>query len=273
MTADTSASRAHPALQGRRRRWVLAGAAVVVLVAGGAVGAWWWRLPAAAEPPMPGDIPEAEIRQAIENARRDVLDKPHSADAWGKLGMTLLAHEYDAEADRCFAEANRLDAHNARWTYARAQIALKHNPDNAVPFLRQAVAASDSWQEAAGEVRMQLAETLLARGESGEAEQILLNELGREPCGVRAAFNLGLLATMRDNGSAAIEYLTAAQAIPFARKKATAQLASLARASGDNDRATAYEKKLATLPDDSPWPDPFFSRPPRQGMASGAVRA
>jgi Flp pilus assembly protein TadD len=51
--------------------------------------------------------------------------------------------------------------------------------------------------------------------------------------------------------------LTAAAGSPYARKRASAQLAALARAQGERELADRHEKQAAALPDDPPWPDPL----------------
>ena len=52
-------------------------------------------------PPFPEKLPDAEVRLAVEEARRQVLDEPESAEAWGRLAMVLLAHLFDREAAVC----------------------------------------------------------------------------------------------------------------------------------------------------------------------------
>jgi tetratricopeptide (TPR) repeat protein len=243
-----------------KRRWVLIGAALLLL-AGGALGAWWWWRPPAVEPPMPQDIQEAEVRRAIELARQDVLDKPYSGAAWGHLGMTLLAHLFDREADRCFAEAARLAPAEPWWPYARGVIALKRDPDGAVGLLRQAVRAADSRLEDRSAMSLQLAEALLERQQRDEAEAIFRDEWERgDRDNPRAALGLGLIAVDRGDSREAEEFLTAARGNPFARKVATAQLAALARVRGDATAADEYQKEVAALPDPPPWPDPVLDR-------------
>ena len=89
--------------------------------------------------------------------------------------MILLAHRYDREADRCFAEACRLNPTQARWPYARGLIALKRDPDHALPFLRQAIACNANSDEHTA-MQLQLAEALLARQELDEAERLFREE-------------------------------------------------------------------------------------------------
>ena len=242
-------------------RWALLAAALPVLAAGAAVGWWWYNAAPPPAPPMPRDIEESEVREAIEAARAGVLQEPYSAGAWGRLGMMLLAHLFSEDADRCFAEAARLDPSDARWPYARALIALKRDPDNAVPLLRQAAkGAADAWPDDPSAVPLQLAEALLERGQLDEAEGIFRESLRRKPGDARAELGLGLAAAARGDAQAAGEHLTAARSDPHARKKATVQLAALARARGDPKAADDLDREAAALPDDPPWPDPLLDQ-------------
>jgi tetratricopeptide (TPR) repeat protein len=138
-------------------------------------------------------------------------------------------------------------------------MALKRDPDHALDYLRRAADLEKSPDDRAG-MRMQLAEALLERDQVDEAEGLFKEELSRKPDDARAAYGLGLIALKRDDPPAAQHYLTAARASPYAKKKATAELAKLARDRGDNATAAAYDRESADLPDDAPWPDPLLDR-------------
>jgi tetratricopeptide (TPR) repeat protein len=228
---------------------------VAVLLLLGAGAAWWWFRPGAdAVPPaVPADLRDAEVRAAVESARQKVLDDPKSAAAWGSLGLTLHAHQLEADADRCYERSAALDPADPRWPYARGWLALKHSADAAAPFLRQA-AGLDGRPEYRSAARLQLAEILLERGRADEAEALLLVESASNP---RVAFGLGLAAAARGDGASAATHLTAARVSPFARRKATAQLALLARSRGDAAAAEAFEREAAGMPEDAAWPDPL----------------
>jgi len=241
------------------RRW--RGSLFIVaalLLAAGAVGTWWFHGSAPAVPPVLPDIADAEVRQAVEGARQKVLDKPGDADAWGRLGMILLAHQLYAEADRCFAEAARLNPDAPNWPYGRALIALRRRPDDAPVFLRQVLAAdSRSGPEYQSVARVQLAELCLEQRQLEEAEKLFQEERRRRPDDPRTALGLGMVALARDDVRTAEDFLREAQSNPLARKRATVQLAALVRRRGDLEAAAKYDRETAALPDDPPWPDPF----------------
>lgn len=245
----------------RRGRWSIVLGAALLLA--GVAGSWWWlQRGTPAVPPMPRDILDPEVLQAVTRARQQVLDQPNEADAWGRLGMTLLAHDFLSEADQCFAEAVRLAPRTPKWYYGRAYVARRRGQsDSALPFLQQAFAAGQSRPEYQDAVHFQLAEAYLERQQLEEAEPLFRAELSRTstngPTRARAALGLGRIAWARNDEQTAKQFLEIARDSPSARKLATAQLAVVARARGELGAAASYDREVAALRDDVPWPDSF----------------
>jgi X-X-X-Leu-X-X-Gly heptad repeat protein len=98
-------------------------------LAGGALGVLgvWNRLrdrpaetPAVAIPTPDTSSMQPAVRRAIERARAAVEADPASADAWGRYGTVLDAHEMLAEAEPCYRRALALAAGDARWPFLLA---------------------------------------------------------------------------------------------------------------------------------------------------------
>src|SRR5437868_4746240 len=83
-------------------------------------------------------------------------------------------------------QAARLDPDDPKWPYARGLIALKRDPDNALPLLRQA-AAGISRPDYRAVANLQLAEALLERERLDEAEVLFRAEFQGAPDKARAA--------------------------------------------------------------------------------------
>jgi tetratricopeptide (TPR) repeat protein len=234
----------------------------VVLIAAG--GYWYYHRSAPPPPPAPPEVPaeqgvDPRVVAAITQARQEVAAQPTSGTAWGELGKLFFAHDFEAQSESCFAEAERLNSADDRWPYYRALIALGHDLEQGLPHLRRAAAAehaSDAYRSAA---RLRLAEALLERQELDEAEQLFREELDADPRSARAAYGLGLAAVARGDLDAAARHLTAAAGTPLARRKASAQLASIARRRGDPAAAERYEQEATRPPADVNWPDPFVA--------------
>ena len=129
-----------------------------------------------------------------------------------------------------------------------------------MPLLRQALnAAANTSPQQLSEVRLPFAEALVERGELDEAEKLFQEERQRKPNNPRAAFGLGLIAPeARGDRGSAVEFFTTARKSKLACKRATAQLAALARQAGNVAAADRYEKEAAALPNHPAWPDPFL---------------
>jgi tetratricopeptide (TPR) repeat protein len=235
------------------------GGVVVLLLVGGGVGWWLWPGGAVAEPPgVPEDLRDPAVREVIEAERRRVLAQPRNGAAWGNLGMTLLAYLYHVQADQCFAEAVRLDPGDARWLYYRGSIAIWLDPSRTLPLLQQAAEIGISSPPEQMTMRLQLADLYLERQQFDAAERLYREALATQADQPRAAYGLGLVLMARGEQREAIRYLKIAATSPYARNRATTQMAMLARQRGEDAVAASMEQKAAAFPPDLGWPDPFL---------------
>jgi tetratricopeptide (TPR) repeat protein len=195
---------------------------------------------------------DQEIVEAVEAARQGVLQQPRSPEAWGKLGAVLQAHQFHSDALFCYAQAERRDPRDGRWSYLIASLLMGSDPEAALLRLRRAA-------ELCGEEntpRLRLGEVLLDRGEVNEAEALFRAVLAKAPDDARAHLGLGQIALERNDLDGAVEHLRRAAA---GAPKATIVHAALARAyrwRGDQKAAEEESRILAQLPEDFSWPDP-----------------
>ncbi|MGH7168751.1 MAG: tetratricopeptide repeat protein [Gemmataceae bacterium] len=236
-------------------------AAILLLLAASAATAFWWirRTPLTLLPPtVPRNETDRGILAVVEKARGDVLKKPRSARAWGRLGQVFLANELNAEAEICLVEAERLDSANPRWPYYQAAILVSQGqPEAAVPILQRAVergeaAASDNLTPS-----LLLAETLLALGRLDEAEKQFRHVLKRRDEEPRAHYGLALVYAARSDWPASRTHLERCLENPWTRRKACVQLAVVCRRLGEASEAEKYHQLVDRLPPDQDWIDPF----------------
>jgi tetratricopeptide (TPR) repeat protein len=233
----------------------LIGAAV--LAAGIGFGWWLWLRTPVPDPPV-ADLAGAEpvVVEAIEAARAAVTRNLRSAAAWGHLGMVLQAHDYLPEAERCFAQAEKLDAADPRWPYLQARTLLKDpsGPSAGVRCLERAV-------ERCGDVpapRLRLGETLLEQGRLDEAEAHFRWVLERDPKNPRALLGLGQVAHFRGDLKASLNHLTASALIAPKVMATHALLAEIHLRLGNKRAAEEERRRLSQSTDDPGWPDPYF---------------
>lgn len=237
----------------RARRFVLPSATALAALALGASLYTWLAAPA---PPAVsfGDADPAVVR-AIEEARAEVWWRPRAAAAWGRLGQVLSAHAYKAEANRCFAQAERLDADDPRWPYLQGLSLQSDDPGAALDHLRRAVARCDREPDAP---RLLLGELCLQQGQLDEADEHFQHILRHDPANARAHLGLGRLALARGRPRDAVAHLQRSAPGRLTQKASAVLLAQAHHQLGDKEAAAGARGRAVELPNDPPWPDPFL---------------
>jgi tetratricopeptide (TPR) repeat protein len=252
-TADDQPGTGPPARRRRRRGWALAG--LLAAAAAAALAWWFWHRRGGPEPVVP-DLTDADpaVAAAVEEARREVVNNPRVADAWGRLGMVLLANGFFTEADPALARAEQLDPRDPRWPYLRGMVLRRGNPDEAIPHLRR---AADLAREHTGPVQLRLAETLLEQGRSGEADALFRRLVEDHPDNPRVHLGLARLAFERGDFPESLRHLQRCAGNPYARKAAAALRAEVYQRQGD-PRAAREARRAVDLSADPDWPDPVL---------------
>ena len=245
---------ASPEERGRRapRRTAIA---VALLVAGTGIAlfaGWWvWRPPSLPDPDLTGVDPA--IVEAIDSACAGVRAAPRSAGTWGRLGMVLRAHDFGAEANVCFAQAERLDANDPRWPYLQSLTLALTDRDAAIPLLQRAADRCFSNPTP----RLRLAEVLFLQGRLDEAEHHFHSVANAGTADARAHLGLARLAQRRGALQDALHHLEHPVASPLTRKAALTMRAEVHQLLGAVKDASADRILAAAQPEDPPWPDPM----------------
>ena len=225
---------------------------ILVLVLTAGAGYWWYRSSAPQPPVVDTSSREPEVAAAIVEAQAKVRQQPRSGDAWGRLGMILIVHAFEAASDECLAQAERLDPRQPRWPYYRGLLMETHDLQAALPLLRRAaVLAGDS-----SAPRLHLAELLVNQGHWDEAATEFQHVLRREPDNPRAHLGLGCLLYQQGDLDGALKHLRqTAAAVPNLR----APHALLAEIHKRRNEKSDEERELALLEEsqDLDWPDPY----------------
>ena len=153
---------------------------------------------------------------AVTTARQAVEDKPYDADTWGHLGMVLYAHEHNAPAVECFANAEKLADDDYRWPYLRGMILAEENTDQGTPARaprrRHWPRPSDS------SVRLRLAELLFDVRDLEESEAIFREVLAAEMDNIRAKYGLARVLAVSGDPHEALRWAAGAvRALPNVR--------------------------------------------------------
>ncbi len=199
----------------------------------------------AAELPSPDlTAVEPRVRSAIEKELAAARLEPGSANAWGRLGMVLQAHQLDAEAEAAYVEASRLAPAGFRWVYLRGVLADAHDPVAAVSLYRRAVELDPRYAPA----RVRLAAALEKVGLAAEADTHYAEAARLEPDNAVAHLGLGRLALARGEVDGAVGHLERAYGLSPETQAIVATLARARHRAGDRDGARRLAQAARSLP-------------------------
>jgi tetratricopeptide (TPR) repeat protein len=216
----------------------------------------FWPRPAPLPPAVDLQGVEAAVATAIADAQESVRASPRSAEAWGRLGMVLLAHQFREEARLCFVEAERLDSSNARWPYFQALVLVREDIEATISKLQDAIKLCGDEPDAP---RLKLAETLLLQGRAAEAAAHYRQVLRRQPAHPAAHLGLARLALEDGDLQSGLEHADFAAGSPLTRKAAHSLRATLLQRLGQPSAALQETHRIARWQDDPPWPDPYYA--------------
>jgi tetratricopeptide (TPR) repeat protein len=226
---------------------------------------------AVSAPPSIDRVADPAVKKLLAQYRGAVLQFPQSDDAWGKLGMAFFAHDFPGEARVCFAVAENLNPHQARWPYFQGVIGVESDPNGAFQKLERAANLCDDTPDAP---RLQLAELLLAHGHLDRAAEQFRAILRRRPSNARAHLGLGRLAFQTGDLLQSQTHLGFSVGDRHTQKASHLLFAQIDERLGNKAMAEKEYREAASVPDDAAWPDPYFAevRKLQTGMKALLIR-
>jgi tetratricopeptide (TPR) repeat protein len=168
--------------------------------------------------------------------------------------MVLAAHDFPAQGNFCFAQAERLEPQQPRWPYYQGVALSQGDPEAAIPKFERTVQLGDHVPNIA---RLRLGELFMIQGRLDEAaDQFHLLLQGQET-NVKAHLGLARVAYRKGNLETTFRHLSVARTDPRTQKAAHLFLAEIQQRSGNATAAEEARRQAAGLPDDPIWPDPF----------------
>ncbi len=158
-------------------------------------------------PPIPDLVSRKDefkktVQEQIHQALEQLRTSPDSAEANGRLGMRLHAHQHYEFAEPLYVRAHRLDPESLPWAYYLGVVRVPLGMESeAAKMLRLAVALKPDYLPA----RMALAESLRRLGKLRESREIFRNILSDHPQSASAYAGLGRVFWEEGEISEAIE--------------------------------------------------------------------
>jgi tetratricopeptide (TPR) repeat protein len=166
-------------------------------------------------------------------------------EAYGRMGMLLMAAEYRDEAESAYLNAQALAPQEPRWPYYLGHLyKIKGDtPKSAAAFERARVLRPDDVP-----TLVWLGDAVLDQGKAEAAELLFARALSLQPRLVAAQIGLGRAALARQDYARAIDYLERALEMDPKATIVHYPLALAYRSRGDSARAEAHMRQRGTLP-------------------------
>jgi tetratricopeptide (TPR) repeat protein len=158
-------------------------------------------------------------------------------DAYGELGLILMAAEYYEAAASCYLAAQELVPADGRWPYYLGHLyRIKGEPAKAAEFFSRAMELPPAQTPA----MIWLGEMYLDQDRPDQAEPLFLQALAREPTSAAALSGAGRAALAKRDFPRAIDYLERALAVEPRALGLHYPLATAYRGVGQLDRANTH---------------------------------
>ena len=158
-------------------------------------------------------------------------------DAFGELGLILMAAEHYELAERCYTNALTLAPAAMRWPYYLGHLhAIQGEGAKAARFFARAHELDPTDLPAL----IRLGEAFLDQSQPEEAEQVFTRVLALAPTSAAALSGIGRAALVNSDASRAVEYLERALTIDRQASSLHYPLAMAYRGLGDLDQAETH---------------------------------
>ena len=207
---------------------------------------------------------EKQVAAKIEKARQEVIDHPDTPEAWGRLGMTLHAHELQPEAASAYRRAMELGSGEFRWPYLLAQIFKDSDPGQAILYAEVAARLNPSYVQALvllGELHEQANEWESSFHRYEKASTV-------DSRSAAAEFGLGRLYLSKGDVHAAREHLERARKLQGDWGAVRAFLARAYHRLGERTRAAREAETARTLPAGIKLRDPVLDRMEEEAVST-----
>ncbi|HEY0455301.1 MAG TPA: tetratricopeptide repeat protein [Verrucomicrobiae bacterium] len=195
------------------------------------------------------------LASLISSSRQAVLQRPKSAQAWGKLGQVLQAAEFPREARQCYAHAARLEPLSPRWPYLSGVLELQDQPEAALRSLRSATALAQGQTDAP---RFALARALVERGQYAEAAVQLRTLLAGNANHAAAHLEMARIYAAQNQFKEATRELQMPLTNSFTERQALLLASQIAQRNQQRDVAVQLSRRALTMARAFDWPDPFL---------------
>ena len=215
--------------------------------------------------PQPQDLAQVSndrLLQAVESAQNALAKNPGSAAAWGRLGHVYLAHEWRADAARCYRNAAKIDPDAFRWLYYLGR-AIQNAPVEAADVLARAIDLDSKYAPA----HIHYANALRNIGKFEIAQRHFERALELAPQNPYAELRLGQLALSSKQFETARDHLQRALTLNPKQSEVHTALAQIYLALGDKNAANRHAQAAHMPTKYNEMPDPLYREVEKAGVS------
>jgi tetratricopeptide (TPR) repeat protein len=178
--------------------------------------------------------------------------------------MTLLAHDFNSDAETCFAYLSAREPQSEKWWYYRGFIREKTDPESAIEYYRKTIELAESYIPA----HIRLAKALARTGQLPAAEARLKAALTVDPQHAYVQYELAQVLIVQQKLDQARQMLmNAIQQPGWYPRPAWVSLSRLCFSKGDISCATDAYQQVARFPEaTSEFSDPLLDAVERHGV-------
>ena len=204
------------------------------------------------------DIDSAALDPAVIRSIDEAVDvvrkRTDHPQAWGRLGMLLLAHDLLRPAAECLAEAGRRDPSEPHWPYFESIALRSLDLASAIERLRRAVKL---FGDKSTLPQSRLAEMLIEGEQLDDALSVFSGVIESEPENVRARVGLAKVHLLRNEPRRALEHIDRARESGTSTRTMLLLASEAHRRLGDLEQAKEFGE-LASAARDTAWDDPIY---------------
>ena len=198
---------------------------------------------------------EPQVAEKLRKLQHESKNNPGSAEAWGKLGMTLDVHGFNEQAILCYQKAADYDPNSFRWQYFWA-IALK---EHGAPEALERFEAASKLNPAYVPFHIRYARALFDAGRLEQSKSAFRTAIGLDPKSAEAYTGLAQIAMQQKQDQAALQFAKEAVAMNPDYTEAYKLMEILYRRLNDADKVSEMLSKTKALPGTSGFVDPIYA--------------
>jgi len=212
---------------------------------------------------------EAQVEKRFRETRAAVVADPTSADAWGRFGMVLHAHELWDEAAAAYRQAEALGGNDERWPYFLGDVLSVTGTelDDSADAFRRAMALRSDYAPA----HMRLGKVLLAAGEENQAAAELERALELAPGLQPAQVSLAQIRLAQGELEEATRRLESVLEVSPRHGQALSTLGQAYMRLGRRDEARAIAVRARSAAIYNLYSDPLMGQVVSEGVSSVLV--